>query len=200
MNCGGPALPAEVINIQHGSLIDNNPITLGQNTSMTFLYIDGSIHGTSFNKNTLVARLDLGQVRVLLTGDAEAGQRLAPSNPPATNSIEAALLLCCASELRADILVTAHHGSKTSSRTRFLDAVGANIFAVSSGPKKYGSVTLPDSEIITELESRGQVFRTNQDDDACGPDNDDRAGGCDNIRILITAGSPPQASYLHLSD
>src|SRR5262249_52841410 len=96
MECG----PAEVISLTQGSRIDNNPIALGQNASMTFLYVDGSSHGTSYNKNSLVVRLDLGQVRVLLMGDAEAGARLAPSNPPSAGSIEDALLQCCASELR----------------------------------------------------------------------------------------------------
>jgi hypothetical protein len=32
----------------------------------------------------------------------------------------------------------------TLSRTAFLDAVGASVFVVSSGPTKYGTVTLPD--------------------------------------------------------
>jgi hypothetical protein len=51
--------------------------------------------------------------------------------------------------------------------------------SVSSGPTKYGSVVLPDADIIAELPSRGQVFRTDTNDVACesnpskiGPDND----------------------------
>ena len=31
-----------------------------------------------------------------------------------------------------------------------------------------GTVTLPDQSIVTELQSRGQVFRTDVDDAACG--------------------------------
>ena len=42
----------------------------------------------------------------------------------------------------------------TSSRTAFLDAVGATTFIVSAGPTRYGSVVLPDQEVI---ESRGQL-------------------------------------------
>ena len=57
-----------------------------------------------------------------------------------------------------------HHGSETSSRQAFLNAVGASTFIVSSGPTKYGSVTLPDAVVISELESRGQVFRTDTND------------------------------------
>ena len=61
-----------------------------------------------------------------------------------------------------------HHGSRTSSRRAFLDAVGASVFVVSSGPQKYGSAVLPDAEVIAELEARGQLFRTDVDDAACG--------------------------------
>src|SRR5262249_13986401 len=50
----------------------------------------------------------------------------------------------------------------------------------------------PPPPIITELEERGQIFRTDLDDVACatnpkkvGPDNDGKAGGCDNVRITM---------------
>src|SRR5205823_4507262 len=112
-----------------------------------------------------------------------------------------------ASDLGARVMVVGHHGSKTSSRRAFLDAVGASVFIVSSGPMKYGSVTLPDQEVTNELGSRGQVFRTDQNDQACaqnpakiGPDTDGRAGGCDNIRVVISNGSPLQISVWHGSD
>ena len=125
-------------------------------------------------------------------GDAEAGGRHPPSHEAADDSIEGLLLDCCEAELAADILVVGHHGSMTSSRSVFLDAVGADTFIVSSGPRRFGSVVLPDQEIITELESRGTVFRTDTNDVACGtetqkigPDNDDEPGGCHNIQVRI---------------
>jgi beta-lactamase superfamily II metal-dependent hydrolase len=90
------------------------------------------------------SRLDLGTTRVLFMGDAQAGGRADPSTAPDPGSIEGALLSCCASELAAQVMVVGHHGSKTSSRKAFLDAVGACTFIVSSGPKKYGPVTRPD--------------------------------------------------------
>ena len=72
---------------------------------------------------------------------------------------------------------------------------------MSSGPTKYGTVTLPDKEVITELASRGQVFRTDQDDQACaqnpakiGPDANGKPGGCDNIRVVISDSKPLQVS------
>jgi len=50
---------------------------------------------------------------------------------PETNSIEGMLLACCAAQLRADVLVAGHHGSRTSSRRTFLDAVQASTFIIS---------------------------------------------------------------------
>ena len=104
---------------------------------------------------------------MLFMGDAEAGGRSLPSTKPKLSSIEVELLACCTAELKADVLVVGHHGSKTSSRTAFLAAAGAHLFLVSAGPTKYPTVVLPDDEIITELEGRGQVFRTDFDDGAC---------------------------------
>jgi competence protein ComEC len=154
-----------------------------------------------------VRSLDLGSTRVLLMGDAEAGGRQNPSVPPTPSSIEGSLLLCCEPELAARILVVGHHGSMTSSRRAFLDRVGASVFIVSSGPTRYGSVVLPDQEVITELSSRGQVFRTDLDDQLCaqsqakiGPDTDGKPGGCDNVRVTIPASGQSQVSYWRGSD
>jgi hypothetical protein len=68
---------------------------------------------------------------------------------------------------------------------------------------KYGSVVLPDADVIAELTARGQVFRTDDADPACamdpakiGPDNDGRAGGCTNIRLRIGGTPPIQVSVL----
>jgi hypothetical protein len=72
-----------------------------------------------------------------------------PSAAPAANSTEGNLLISCSGDLKADVLVVGHPGKTTSSRDVFLDAVGAKTFIVSSGPTKYGSVTLPDPVSIT---------------------------------------------------
>jgi hypothetical protein len=92
------------------------------------------------------------------------------------------------------------------SRRASLDAVGASVFVV-SGPTKYGSVVLPDADIVAELQSRGQVFRTDTNDAACesnpskiGPDNDGHAGGCDNIRLVIGGTPAVQTSVFHGAD
>jgi competence protein ComEC len=104
-------------------------------------------------------------------------------------------------------LIVGHHGGMTSSRKAFLDAVGASVFVISSGPTKYDDVVLPDPVIRTELESRGQLFETDVDENACkvnpakiGPDADGEAGGCDNIRIVISDGGPLSVSDWHRVD
>jgi hypothetical protein len=87
---------------------------------------------------------------------------------------------------------------------RVNDTCGYSVFVVSSGPTKYGTVVLPDADIVTELQSRGQVFRTDTNDSACavnpskiGSDDDGHAGGCDNIRLVIGSTPAVQTSVFH---
>lgn len=204
--CYGKTLPDENVQLTLSSRISETPIVLGQGASMTILHADGAPYA-DINENSLVVRLNLGSTRVLLMGDAEAGGRNDPSTPPTPQSTEGQVLACCTADLAARVMVVGHHGSKTSSRRALLDAVSASVFIVSSGPTKYGSVTLPDQEIIDELASRGQVFRTDNNDAACaqnpakiGPDADGKAGGCDNIQVKISDASPLQVAVWHGSD
>ncbi|HYJ78633.1 MAG TPA: MBL fold metallo-hydrolase, partial [Longimicrobiaceae bacterium] len=164
--CYGQPQPAAVLTLTQASRITLAPVALGAGASMSILYADGSLHSNP-NENSVVVRLDLGDRRVLLMGDADAGGRELPSEPPTATSIEGALVACCAGALGADVLVVGHHGSMTSSRQAFLNAVGATVFVVSSGPMRYGTVTLPDPAVIAELTARGQVLRTDVDDAAC---------------------------------
>lgn len=205
--CYGAAESAETIRFPHASPIAlKERLPLGPGASMTFLHATAAPMA-SVNENSLVAVLDLGRSRVLLTGDAEAGGRNPPSMKPHPKSVEGEVLECCAADLRADILVVGHHGSKTSSRTDLLDRVGAYIFLVSAGPTRYQSVTLPDVEVIDELATRGTVYRTDRNDPACriaaakiGPDNDNRAGGCENILVSINPDGAIQVEEYRLGD
>jgi hypothetical protein len=90
------------------------------------------------------------------------------------------------------VLIAGHHGSTTSSRRLFLDAVNAHYFVISSGPHKYSGVTLPDQEVVNEFNKRGQLFSTTKNDDTCGAnpakigkDADNEVGGCSNVRFII---------------
>jgi competence protein ComEC len=206
-SCYGRPIAAATASVPRGSQARRGTtVLLGQLAHMTFLNADGS-RQASFNANSVVVRLTLGTRVILLPGDAEAGGRSAPANAPAPRSIEGQLLLCCGAELRSDILIAGHHGSTTSSRSAFLDAVGASHYVVSSGPTRYGSVTLPDAPVIAEFTRRGAVWRTDLNDAACatnpakiGPDADGRPGGCDNVRIAIDAAGTMIPAYSQRGD
>lgn len=92
--------------------------------------------------------------------------------------------------LDVDILQVAHHGSMTSSRTAFLEAVSPQVALIGAGPTRYSGVTLPDAEVIEALEDVGaRIYRTDTHDDGtqCSIEGvEDRVGresgpgGCDN--------------------
>ena len=200
--CYGRPLPAATVTIDRAEPIAiGDTFPLGAGAGLTVLHADGTLT-SQYNEASLVVRLDLGRRRILLPGDAEAGGRRPPTDPPKPSSPEGALIACCADALKADILVAGHHGSKTSSRTAFLDAIGASQYIVSAGPTRYATVTLPDREVVEELDRRGIVWRTDLDDPACkvsaakvGPDTDGKPGGCDNVRILIDPAGTLTADY-----
>ncbi|NJR80268.1 MBL fold metallo-hydrolase [Sphingomonas corticis] len=179
------------LSIPQSTMMTADPIALGPGASMSILYRNAERHSDP-NENTVVVRLDLGGYRILLAGDAEAGGRDPVDTPPTRGSIEWSLLGCCKAALKADVLIVGHHGSLTSSRRPFLDAVGASIFVISSGPHPYQSVQLPDAGIVTELRGRGQVFSTKEGDEECltatakvGPDEDESPGGCTNVLVTV---------------
>lgn len=140
------------------------------------------------NDNSIVLLVELGTTRLLLTGDAPAGERADPAAAP--GEVEGFLLDHHAAELHADILQVGHHGSKTSSRHAFLAAVAPGLALVSSGPRVYGSTVLPDHEVIEELGRIGaRVLRTDERDADCPVHGriggDDGPGGCDSWIITI---------------
>lgn len=101
------------------------------------------------NLASTVARVRVGQVVMLLTGDAEAAEeRWLMANAPG--------------ELRADVLKVAHHGSATSSTGPFLDAVRPRLALVSVGAgNMYGH---PNRGVLRALAAHGAVtLRTDLD-------------------------------------
>jgi hypothetical protein len=141
-------------------------------------------------------------------GDAEAGARKdAITDAPKKDSIEAKVLACCANDLRADVMIVGHHGSRTSTRRALIDSVKPKVAVISSGPKKYGEVTLPDDNVVEELAKVAEVVRTDVDDDACktnpkkiGPDDDNRPGGCSNVTITLKRGVKPRVRVWSAAD
>ena len=88
-----------------------------------------------YNNYSVVTRVDCGDIRFLLTGDAEA-----ESEKEMLNAKE---------DLRADVLKCGHHGSSTSSTAAFLKAVDPAFAIISCG--KYNDYGHPHEETLEKL-------------------------------------------------
>ncbi len=166
---------------------EGDVVPLGETARFTILHANAK-PASDPNENSLVIAVELGRTRLLLVGDAESGPRKDPTYPP--GDVEAHLIDHHASRIRADVLQVGHHGSKTSSRRAFLEAVAPRVALISSGPKSYGGTTLPDVEVLDELARIGAiVLRTDTHDQSCperGRLGGDRGpGGCDSWVITI---------------
>lgn len=101
------------------------------------------------NNQSCVLRVSNDHHSILLTGDVEkeAEQALLQTHP--------------AQALRAEFLLSPHHGSKTSSTARFLDAVEPSVVIVQSGwMNRYHH---PHPSVITRYHERGTtIYNTAQ--------------------------------------
>ena len=89
------------------------------------------------NNNSLVVKLEYKDFKMLFTGDIEeiAEERL--------------LKLYDKEELKADILKVPHHGSKTSSSQKFLEAVSPKLALIGVGENnKFGH---PNDEVLNRI-------------------------------------------------
>ncbi len=166
---------------------EGDTIQLGEGASFTILHADPK-KTRDKNQNSIVLAVKLGTARLLLVGDSESGARKDPSYP--VGDVEEFLIDHHREDIAADILQVGHHGSKTSSRRGFLEAVHPSLALVSSGPKSYGGTVLPDQEVLDELKRVGAtVLRTDERDGSCPVHGriggDDGPGGCDSYVIMI---------------
>ncbi|MGE5708063.1 MAG: ComEC/Rec2 family competence protein, partial [Bacteroidota bacterium] len=97
------------------------------------------------NNSSLVLRLETRNWRVLLVGDAE-------------RELEE-WLLQHPSELRAEVLKVAHHGSRFGSSHAFLKAVRPRLGILSVGPNPFKQ---PNGETLSRLRSRMRTMRTDE--------------------------------------
>lgn len=102
------------------------------------------------NRDSLVLRLQYGEISILLTGDIERAAEEA--------------LLRSGWELRSDVLKVPHHGSRTSSSEPFLDRVRPRWAIISaSDPTAGGRFRYPHLEVRQRYEQRGiSLFHTGQ--------------------------------------
>ena len=90
-----------------------------------------------------VLKLTFGEISFLFTGDAES-----KSEDDMINSKV---------DLKSDVLLVAHHGSKSSTTEAFLDAVKPSYGVIQVGENNYGH---PAPEILERLNKRGvKVYR-----------------------------------------
>lgn len=102
------------------------------------------------NDDSAVAVLTFGKMRFMFTGDIESGGEAALLNAYGADALD------------VDVLKVAHHGSSTSTREDFLEAVSPDIAVISCGvDNDYGH---PHAEVVERLESHGvEVMRTDMD-------------------------------------
>lgn len=126
-------------------------IDLGGGAYIEVLYPDVDVSGweNKTNDGSIVARLVYGETSVLLTGDAPF-------------ETEDRLLAIASSSLSADILKVGHHGSKSSTGDKFLQAVHPQMALVSVGAKNtYGH---PAPAVLDRLAGAAVPFmRTDED-------------------------------------
>ncbi len=107
--------------------------------NMQVLHPSGRRYAAS-NNNSCVLRITTPHSAVLISGDIEA-------------AVEYKLLEGDARELRADILIVPHHGSKTSSTAAFITAVQPTYAVVSSGYlNRFGH---PREDVMRRYEEEG---------------------------------------------
>ena len=98
------------------------------------------------NLASTILSVRVGQIRMLLTGDAEAAE-------------EDWVLSHAPSTLAADVLKVGHHGSATSTTPRFLAAVHPRLALVSVGA--HNSYGHPDRAVLDALRAaHAQILRT----------------------------------------
>ena len=139
---------ANVIDPVAGKLID-----LGEEVTLTILYPTESLVGGSVkdpNNNSVVLMLKYGETEILLAGDIEVGTERR--------------LILNGSDLNADILKVAHHGSKTSTVEGFLYEVSPQVAVIQVGEKN--RYKHPSLEVLNQLENFGiKYYRTDIDGD-----------------------------------
>jgi competence protein ComEC len=139
---------AQKMNIPLEGCEKGDVIKLDQKTYIEVLHPkEGSyIEESSQNNNSLVLMLCYGDVKILFTGDIEKEAE--------------ELLLKDMTELDADVLKVAHHGSSTSSTEEFIVGVEPAVAVISVGSNNFGH---PSDEVLTLFESKNiEVVRTDQ--------------------------------------
>jgi competence protein ComEC len=100
------------------------------------------------NANSMVIQLKMGEFSCLFTGDIRARS-------------ETELIALKDDDLKSNILIAPHHGSKTSSTPKFIDSVNPETVIFCSGWNN--RFNLPNEQVVNRYQQRDiQIFRTDQ--------------------------------------
>jgi competence protein ComEC len=116
--------------------------------SLEILHPGEEMMSKKSNDNSLVLKISYGQTSFLFTGDLEAaGERAVVSRKGA--------------QLKSDVLLVPHHGSKSSSSLAFVDAVRPKVCIISAG--KDNPFGFPSHEVLGRLRDAGcRITRTDE--------------------------------------
>ena len=127
-------------------------INMGRNVSVEVLSPDrgNPLDEKDENKNSLVLRVNIKGSSVLMTGDIdEKGE----------------MTLIADTDIKADILKVAHHGSRYSSCEKFIEAAAPETAVIQVGKNTYGH---PSEEVIKRLEEHKITVLRNDEQGAVG--------------------------------
>ena len=136
-------------NIQKIEAIKDTSIKFPDGARIDVLYPFSSIDNAGSNSNdwSIVAKLTFGKNKVLFTGDLPAEKEAELANSK--------------SDVSADVLKVAHHGSKYATSEEFLNAIGPEEAVISVG--KNNSYGHPAPEVIERLLKSGiRIWRTDE--------------------------------------
>lgn len=130
---------ANIINSKKINVIfvkQGDSFNISKNVKLDILYPPQELEYKDLNNNSIVAKLTYNSFSILFTGDVE--------------SSEANILNSYSTEiLRSTVLKVAHHGSKTSSSKKFLEAVKPKIALIGVGVNNnFGH---PNGEVLQRL-------------------------------------------------
>jgi competence protein ComEC len=98
------------------------------------------------NANSMVIQLKMGEFSCLFTGDIKARS-------------EAELIALTGDDLKSQILIAPHHGSKTSSTPKFIEMVDPETVIFCAGWEN--RFRLPNEEVVNRYQQKNiQIFRT----------------------------------------
>jgi competence protein ComEC len=98
------------------------------------------------NANSMVIQLKMGEFSCIFTGDIKARS-------------ESELIALRGDDLKSQILIAPHHGSKTSSTSKFIDMVDPETVIFCAGWEN--RFRLPNEEVVNRYQQKNiQIFRT----------------------------------------